>query len=197
MILSQMISLVNSYIDDVVINDDAIRWLNMAKDRMATEVKATFPDLPTVAEDNSLTATFVFPSKYHEIPCFYAAAMYKAQESSLNEKMSYLQQFELALRNFTENYNPPAEYRDEPNILQYTAVADQTDFVIASDVFAPYYGNKRFYVNSIPSESFTIENNTKFTYVGTTPLVAGDKVTLIFDENANFLEPPYSWWKGW
>lgn len=195
--LSEMIKLVNSYIDDVADNDELIRWLNMGKDRLATEVKCTFPDLPTVAVDPTLTSTFVFPAKFHEIPCFYAAAMYKSQESSLGEKASYLQQFEIGLRNFSENYNPPAQYRDEPNILQYTATAGQTEFTITSDVFAPYYGNKTFYINSIPSDSFTIENNTKFTYTGLTPLVSGDKITLIFDQNSSFLEPPYSWWKGW
>ena len=192
-----MVNLVNSYIDDVAINDQVIRWLNMGKDRMATEVKCTFSDIPTVAQDPSLSGTFSFPSKYHEIPCLYAAAMYKAQESSINEKASFLQQFELGVRNFSENYNPPMEYRDEPNILQYTATAGQTDFTITSDVFAPYYGKNSFYLNSVPSELFTVEDKTKFVYTGLTPLTAGDKVTLVFEQNSSFIEPPYSWWKGW
>lgn len=192
-----MISLVNSYVDDVVANDDIIRWLNMGKDRMATEVKCTFVDLPTVAQEPTLSSSFVFPSKYHEVPCLYAAAMYRGQESSLNEKGSFMQQFELGVRNFSENYNPPVEYLDQPNVIQYTATAGQTDFVVANDMFTPFYGGTRFYVNSLPNDYFSIQNKALFKYVGTTPLVNGDKVTLIFEQNANFIEPPYAWMRSW
>lgn len=195
--VADMIKVINSYVDDVVPNDDAIRWLNLAKDRMATEVKSIFPDLPTVAQDQTLSGTFVFPSKYHETPCLYASAMYKAQESSIVEKNSFLQQFEIGLRNFSENYNPPMQYRDEPNIIQYTATAAQTDFVISNDMFTPYYSNVSFYVNSLPNDYFSVESKSKFIYTGTTALSAGDKVTLIFEQNANFVEPPYTWMKGW
>jgi len=196
-ILSEMIALTNSYIDDVAPNDEIIRWLNMGKDRMAIEVKSTFPDLPTVAQDQTLTATFIFPAKYHEVPCLYAAAMYRGQESSLNEKGSFMQQFELGVRNFSENYNPPMQYRDEHNIIQYTATAGQTDFVIANDMFTPFYGDVRFYVNSVPNDYFVVQSKALFKYVGTTPLTNGAKVTLIFEQNANFIEPPYHWMRSW
>lgn len=197
MILSQMITLVNSYVDDVLSNDDIIRWLNMGKDRMATEVKCTFPDLPTVAQDQTLSSSFIFPSKYHEVPCLYASAMYRGQESSLNEKGSFMQQFELGVRNFSENYNPPVQYLDQPNVIQYTATAGQTDFVVANDMFTPFYGGSRFYVNSLPSDNFSIQSKVLFKYVGVTPLVLNDKVTLIFEQNANFIEPPYAWMRSW
>lgn len=192
MLLSDMIALLETYVDDTVAAADAVRWLNAGQNKMATEVRASLPQLTVTP---NLDTSFAFPEKFHETPVLYAAAMYKAQDSAMQEKESYLAQFYNGLQEFAQNYDPPAQYRDDPISQQFTATAAQTDFVITKEGYDYRYGNLRVYVNNRRS-SYFMPIETGFTYTSLTPLVAGDYVTAVWDEHSDFTTPP-ALYPGW
>lgn len=206
--LSEMNALLNVYVDDVVDITTATTLFNAGINKMSIEVKSNLPILSSATPDSPPA----FPAIYHEIPVLYAATMIKAQDSSLREKGSFLQQFDLALSNFSENYDPPMQYKDSQNTQQFIAVAGQTTFVITQDTYNRPYANLTVYVNGkeipptwvlLPTTiltSRTVINTTittsndpnSFTLVK--PCVAGDMVTALWEIHAEFERPPVQWY---
>jgi hypothetical protein len=183
--LSQMVNLVNLYIDDVEDTDTIISLLNRGKDLMAVEVNCEFPD---VVKSSDMTDTFVFDSKYHEIPVYYAAAMFKSKDSAVREKESYMSQFSDGIRNFTENYDPPVQYLRTSNVQQFTATAGQTDFTITKNDYSYPYGNLKVYVNGQLASFEFGDVPTIFTLE--TAATEGDKVTAQWEINSEYSYAP-------
>lgn len=186
-----MLALLEHYIDDTIDdNEVAIRILNTGKDKMATAIKARFPD---IVLNGNLDEEFAFPSEYHETPVLYAAAMYKANDSSIQEKNSFLGQFEDAVKEFVENYDPPVQYREAPYIQHYTATAGQTEFVITNPSYSRY-GNVQIYVDGVFQEryeNYDMDGRKITLYNG----VSADAiVSAVWDENHAFAQPPYLHW---
>lgn len=114
--LSEMKSLLEYYVDDIVDNNIVIQLLNQAKNELAIVVDADFPD---IAITPNMDDTFVFDDKYHNLPVLHAAAMVKAYDSSLGEKNSFMQQFQVGLQGFKSRYTVPIQYKLGANILQH------------------------------------------------------------------------------
>jgi hypothetical protein len=188
--LSDMFTILNAYVDDVVAATVATAFLNAGQNEMASEIKGAFPQLTATNLDD----TFVFPEKYHEIPILYAAAMVKAQDSSIREKESFLNQFNQKVKVFTENYDLPAQYRDDVNSQQYVSTAGQTSYTITKDLYVPDYSNLKVYVNDIRIYTFTASGNV-FTLKSESLL--DDKVTAVWDIDHAMQEPPYPWQGVW
>lgn len=112
--LSGMINRINANIDEVVDNNEAVRWLNDGKDIMAIAAKASFPDIEL---DSDLSGSFVFDERFHMGPVLYACAKFKEQSSSIREAQNFLDQFERLNREFANSFSVPDEYK----------VADATD----------------------------------------------------------------------
>ncbi len=194
--VTQMISLINANVDDVVDTNSAIQWLNAGQNQMAMEARASFTQLSA----NDVTATFDFPEKYHEIPVLYACAMYQSSESSMGEKNSYLIQFQDGLKSFIENYDIPMEFRDDSNTQQFTKTAnDANTYVITKRGYSDT-SNLKVYINDIQNEYFTL-NDKSFTIqynTVTNPEPAnGAKITAVWEDRPELQEPPYTWWKAW
>lgn len=147
---AEMKELLEYYVDDVVDNPIATRLFNEGKNRMALAVHAKFPD---IANTVGVGDTFVFDDRFHNIPVLYAAAMVKSYDSSLQEKQSYQNDFEMALRDFVENYDPPVQYSTEDN-LQHFVVDDN---YVTTPVFSVtrngynMFGNVSVYVDGVPA----------------------------------------------
>lgn len=181
--LSEMIRLVGIYIDDVADSSDILLLLNAAKNAMATEVRCTFPDL---VASTDMSDTFVFDAEYHEIPVLYAAAMLKSQDSAVREKESYLSQYMAGISNFAENYDPPVQYLNLPNVQHFIATVAQTDYIVTKGGFHPRYGNLKLYRNSLPIvEDFVIGSNI-FKLSPLTSVVAGDIITAVWEMNSDY-----------
>ncbi len=189
--LSEMITLLNTYVDDVVAASTATTLFNAGQNKMAAELKAAFPQLVSTAVDSTLS----FSEKYHEIPVLYAAAMIKAQDSSVREKGSFLDQFHDGMASFIENYDLPAQYKDDVNVAQYVAAAAQQVFTITNDTYLDQYSNLKVYVNSVRTYDFTKPTATSFSL--NTACVGGEFVTAIWDIDHAMQEPPYPWMAGW
>lgn len=192
MLLSDMLLLLETYVDDSINNPDAVRWLNAGQNKMAVEVKAAFPQLTITS---GLNTTFVFPEKFHETPVLYAAAMYKAQDSSMQEKESFLMQFRDGLQEFSENYDPPARYRDDAITQQFIATAAQTEFTITKEGYNYRFGNLRVYVNDRRTDYF-LPVVTGFLYTDPAPILVGDAVTAVWEEHSDLYVRP-AIYPGW
>lgn len=195
--VSEMIDILNANVDDVVDNTTAIRWLNAGQNKMASEARASFTQFTI----SNLNATPDFPEKYHEIPVLYACAMFQSSESSLGEKNSYLVQFEEGVKSFIENYDIPMLQRDDSNTQQFTKIdSDNNTYAITKRGYVDgYKSNLKVYINNIETTLFTI-NNKSFTLteiVGVQVPVSGDKITAVWEDRPEMVEPPYTWWKAW
>ena len=184
--LSEMFTLLNLYVDDVVASTTATTLFNAGQNKMAAEIKAAFPQLVSTNPDD----TFIFHEKYHEIPILYAAAMIKSQDSSIREKGSYLDQFQDGVNSFTENWDVPPRYKDDINVQQFTATAGQTYFTITKDSYTYQYSNIEIYVNDLLVPYQVDEANGISLYTACT---AGDLVTATWIVNDSLQRPPYPW----
>lgn len=184
--LSEMFTLLNLYVDDVVASTTATTLFNAGQNKMAAEIKAAFPQLVATNPDD----TFIFPEKYHETPILYAAAMIKAQDSSIREKGSYLDQFQDGMNSFTENWDVPPRYKDDINVQQFIATAGQTKFTITKDSYTYQFSNIQVYVNDLKVSFETDETNAISL---ATACTAGDFVTATWIVNDSLQRPPYPW----
>lgn len=185
---SDMKTLLEFYVDDIVDTKTAIILFNAGKDKMAAAVNAKFPNLPdqTIGEEE-----FVFDSRFHELPVLYAAAMVKSYDSSIREKESYDAQFRDGIREFVENYDPPIQYLDN-ELVKHITVTDplgQSNFKITAANYNRY-SDVNVYVNSelVPFQSI----GSEITLLDPAP--EGSVVTLTWNPDVYSAEP---WMKVW
>lgn len=187
--LATMIRMVNAYVDDIIDNQDIVMMLNDGKDLMASEVRCKFPDIELTGD---LSDTFVFDEQYHRLPVLYASAMIKAQDSSIGEKNSFMQQFYDGLATFKVHYDPPAEYWDRPNCQQFIAEEGQEKFEVTKEDFHPVRSKVNIYVNSQRVYDYS-------KYLGTIFLdniAEGDRVTISWHTDPIMVNRP-SYYVGW
>lgn len=209
--VSDMYTYVSRLVDDVPIVDDVIGWLNAGQNIMASECQALFPQLQSSVADPTMAGTFVFPVKWHHIPCIYAAAMYKAQDTSFQEEQMFMQQFNDLKKTFVQYYDAPEQYVDSAISQQFMASAGQTTFVITKNTYNPQFGDLKVYVNGIADNNFTIPTNL---YPGPTTIItttttssndpnsftlgiacnANDLVSCVWEEHFDLVNPPYNFW---
>lgn len=190
MIFSEMQTYLRFLVDDVVDSSVAAILLNAGQDKMAVEVKCTFPKI-TATDPNG---TFVFPEKYHEMPVLYAAAMYKTYDSSVRESDALMGQFLSALPNFSENYQPPYRYWDDFNVQQFTSTDSVYTFKITKEGYNRDNAEIRVYVNDVPVTATASLTDNTFT-IGSDDLIGGQYVTVIWEVHADLNKPPYGWWE--
>lgn len=208
MILSDMIAAINRRVDDTISTTDAVDFLNAGQNALAMEIGATFAQLTS----SNLNGTFDFPEKYHEIPIIYACMRFKELDSVLTEAGSYRSQFEQMKKYFIANYELPVYNRDDRTTQQFTALGGQTAFVITKDGYDPNNGALTIYKNgssliswqrvisTVTDESqvttTTTTTNDPRGFILTTACVLGDRITAIWEEHEDVVEPPMPWWAG-
>ena len=183
---TEMKTLLEYYVDDVVDTATAVRLLNEGKNKLAVAVRAKFPDI-----DASGASTFVFDDRFHEAPVLYAASMVKAYDSSLSEKESYMAQFRDMLRDFVKEYSPPVQYLASENLQHFgVGLPEGEDTFIITDSSFSGYGDLEVFVDSMPVGFSSSGRNVYLT--NTAP--AGTVVTVRW-EPSMFSAPRYM--RGW
>lgn len=200
--LTEMVSLIGTYVDDVVDIPTGTSWLNQGLNKMAVAVGAKFPQLSST----DTMSTFVFDEKWHDIPVLYASAIYKGKDTSLQEKNSFMSQFMEELKQFTVKYDLEPWFRDDAQSQQFVAVVGQTDFLITKISYDNATGDLKVYkydpvlkyaTKLIENADFTVNmDTTKNDFTLTTACVGGETVTAVWEIHADIQEPPYSFW-GW
>lgn len=194
--LSDMKKLLDVYIDDLSDMTTAVQMFNAAKDQMAVEVDAVFPDITAEGDNNAVE--FIFDKKWHELPVLYAAAMYKSADSSIGEKNSYMTQFLAGLQNFKAKFEPTIDMMEGPTIAQFTATDNQTEFKVIKPGFARRFADVKMYINGEEYYDFSFSRTSKTTLtVPDDTIAAGDRVTITWEINDIFNEPPMFYPKGW
>lgn len=194
MTLQDMIDYINNSVDDVVITKTAVAWLNAGQNKMAQTVGAKFPQLDATLSTSS--QTFAFDDKWHEIPVLYAAAMFKGADTSLQEKNIFMQQFNDGLKEFVMNWEVLPSLRDDRITQQFIATDQQTDFTITKNSYDPSTGDLVIYVNDIQTTNFRTDTDpTVKKFYLNTPSTLSDKVTAVWEEHTDLVDPPYSWWQ--
>lgn len=180
--------LLEYYVDDVIDPEDSIIMFNAAKEDMAAAVKARFPDL---GQDVGINDSFVFDSRFHEAPVLYAAAMVKANDSSVGEKQDFMNQYQMKLRDFVKNYYPPIMYQDVPNMAHFKVdeTTDPSLFTITDESYS-IYGNAEVYLNGRVVGYRRYGN--QFTL--SVPAPVGSTVTIVW-EPYQYQAPQFL--KGW
>lgn len=186
---SEMISRINARVDDQVEVISAIEWLNDGKDLLAIAVESVIPNIT-----ESSDSTFDFPERFHLAPVLYACARFKEADGSLQESNNFFAQFDDLKKEFVQTYQVPPKYRDDRLAQNFVAIADQTEFIITKIGFHPSYNRLKVFVNDIPTDKFT-QNENLFTL--SEPCLEADKVTAVWEEHADIIEPPYAWWRSW
>lgn len=208
MTLQEMIDAINRRIDDTIAAVDAVEFLNAGQNVLAMEVGATFAQLT----DTNLNGTFDFDAKYHEIPVIYACMRFKELDSVLTEANSYRAQFYEMKKFFVQNYQMPSYNRDDRLSQQFAPVTGQTAFVITKDTYDPSQGVLEVYKNgtrmvswskviSTITDEATIVTTTTTTndprgFILTNACALGDRITAVWQEHEDVVDPPYQWWAG-
>lgn len=190
MTLQEMLEAINRRVDDSVALADAVDWLNEAKDKMAVEINAAFPDLST----SDTSGTFVFGSKWHRLPVLFACARFKEREIDLQEAANLMSQFEQGVKEFVLRYEIPSIYRDDYLSQQFTATSNAPTVVITKQTYDPTQGDLKVYINNIKTLDFTIQDDGSVLVSGAG---IGDKITCVWEEHNDLVEPPYSFWGRW
>ena len=188
MTLQEMLAAVNRRIDDVAVQADAVEWLNEGKNKMAIAVGASFPDVSV------LTDSFVFDARFHGLPVLFASARYKEQDAVLSEANNFMVQFMDGLKDFITKYEVPPIYREDHTTQQFTATVADDTFTITKQTYDKTQGDLVVYVNGIATTNFTINLDGTVKVYGT---VSGDKVTMVWEEHVDLVQPPYSFWGRW
>lgn len=180
--------LLEYYVDDVVDTATTSLLLNAGKNKMAVAVHSKFPDIEPVAPND----TFVFDDRFHELPVLYAAAMAKSYDSSIQEKNSYLTQFEINLKDFVQNYDPPIQYVQAEYIYHMT-VTESVGTTLVDVMNKTYntHGNVNAFVNSMPIPHL----RTRTGIVLHEPAPFGSVITVTWEPNR--YEGAQSWQKAW
>jgi len=208
MTLQEMIDAINRRIDDTILPTDAVEFLNAGQNVLAMEVGAVFAQLTT----SNLNGTFDFDAKYHEIPVIYACMRFKELDSVLTEANNYRAQFYDMKKFFIQNYQMPSYNRDDRLSQQFTALGGQTAFVITKDNYDPSQGVLEVYKNGTRMVSWskvissildeaeivttTTTTNDPRGFILTNACVLGDRITAVWQEHEDIVEPPYQWWAG-
>lgn len=206
--LQEMIAAINRRVDDTIATNDAVDFLNAGQNVLAMEVGAIFSQLTAT----NLAGTFDFPAKYHEIPVIYACMRFKELDSVLTESNNYRVQFEQMKKFFIANYELPVYNRDDRVTQQFTALAGQTAFVITKEGYSPNTGALTVYKNGSSLVSWqrvisTVTDSSEVTTTTTTtndprgiilmtPCLLGDRITAVWEEHEDVVEPPMPWWVG-
>lgn len=206
--LQDMIAAINRRVDDTISTTDAVDFLNAGQNVLAMEIGASFEQLQVT----NLSGTFDFPEKYHEIPVIYACMRFKELDSVLTEANNYRAQFEQMKKYFVTSYQIPIWQRDDRLVQQFIALGGQTAFVITKDGYDPNQGDLQVYKNGIKLMAWErvistvvdeadivttlTTTNDPYGFIVTNACVLGDKITAIWEEHQDIVEPPYSWWSG-
>ena len=205
----EMIDAINRRIDDSILPVDAIEFLNAGQNLLAVEIGAAFTQLDI---NNLNVTTFDFDAKYHEIPVIYACMRFKELDSVLTEAANYRSQFEQMKKFFIQSYQLPVYLRDDRLVQQFYPVTGQLAFVITKDGYDPNQGDLIVYKNGIKLMAWskvistitdealivttTTTTNSPYGFITTNPCALGDKITAIWEEHVDLVEPPYSFWAG-
>jgi hypothetical protein len=190
---SDLVGQVQMRVDDSPSSASVVEWINAGVNVMAMRVNAVFPML-SVTES---TSKLPFDDKWSEIPVLYACARFKQSDLMTQDAQSYMNQFEMMVRDFVLRYEVPPQYKDDPNTEQFVPQLGQVNFTITKESFSAATGDLIVYKNNrklVKDTDFTVTETGFSLALGAQ---ATDFITAVWEYHSDLQEPPYSWWTNW
>jgi hypothetical protein len=189
MLVSDIQLEVKSLVEDLPLIDDTVRWVNACLADLGIDLDANFP---LVSDANSNLSSSGIPTKFHGMVALFCTVKYLEKDGSFQESNIFAQQYDDMKKRFIAAFEVPLQYRDDRLSQQFIAGSGQSTFEITKEGYDPTYGDLKVYVNG--SLKDIIVNSDKTFMLTTYTCAANEKVTALWEEHTDFVEPPYNFW---
>lgn len=185
--------------DQSIQTSDLTDWIDMGIDELNKNLSIQIPHiagLPT----NSTSPNF--DSRYHNILVDYCIIKYREGDSDYNASGYFLKVFNDKLQQMERDMPKNPSIRTDYDVMQLTP-PDTTGVIPTNQLpYGAYFDNIRIYQNDVDITSYcTLDSVAMTLTIDITQLTVAitDKITIVFDNNAEMENPPYSWWanSGW
>lgn len=168
---------------------NTIRWVNTMISTINLEMDISVPHLSfTAAGGESLP----LPNEYSALFINFCCAKSKEFDGSIGDASYYMNEFKELKKEFISTYQVPVYYRNDRLVQQFVASQDQTVFTVTKEGYEPKYGDLKVFINGVRETDPIINDDNTFE---TSARSAGDKVTALWEEHTDMVEPPYMWWR--
>lgn len=190
--LDNILNAIEDRVDDSPESKEvSVQWVNEALNDLGMAVQAVFPQFEFNGQLSSQIPPI--PQQFRHILVIYGCARFKEYDGSMQEAQHFMMQYDDLKKKFASSYQVPAQYRDDRLAEQFTATEGQVTFEITKIGYDPQFGDLKIYVNGKKVTDFEIGESNDFTLA--TPCVVGDKVTAVWEEHTDLIEPPFNWWR--
>lgn len=178
--------------DQSISQNDIVAWVDMAIDRINQALQANIPHV----KGKSTAYVPEFDSRYHEALVMFAVAKYYEADSAYNNAQYFMQQFENMVMSMQRDMEIKPSMRADYNVQQIVVTDPNTSVYTLDMPFGSYFDVINVYRNDSlvdPKNYYLNLYNKQIVFTGIT-LSANDKITIVFENNSDMNNPPYSWW---
>lgn len=185
--------------DQSIQTSDLTDWIDMGIDELNKNLSIQIPHI-TGLPTNSTSPNF--DSRYHNILVDYCIIKYREGDSDYNASGYFLKVFNDKLQQMERDMPKNPSIRTDYDVMQLTP-PDTTGVIPTNQLpYGAYFDNIRIYQNDVDITSYcTLDSVAMTLTIDITQLTVAitDKITIVFDNNAEMENPPYSWWanSGW
>lgn len=185
--------------DQSIQTSDLTDWIDMGIDELNKNLSIQIPHI-TGLPTNSTSPNF--DSRYHNILVDYCIIKYREGDSDYNASGYFLKVFNDKLQQMERDMPKNPSIRTDYDVMQLTP-PDTTGVIPTTQLpYGAYFDNIRIYQNDVDITSYcTLDSVAMTLTIDITQLTVAitDKITIVFDNNAEMENPPYSWWanSGW
>jgi hypothetical protein len=185
--------------DQSIAQADINRWIDAAIQKINQKCQANIPLVGT----NLMTYTPEFDIRYHESLVLFSVGRYRESDSDYSGASYFMNQFEDMLREmqrdmyipycFRKDYNVQTIVNDEGALTYDLTIADSAYY----GVIDVYLASNGFWIYEklLKPTDYTINQTKKtITFKPTVNLQIDDIISISYEANAAFENPPYGNW---
>lgn len=192
------LSEIRNYIKSLAENDlsisnaDIERWINSGIDRINMALQCAIPKV-TGKNDAYIPE---FDERFHESLVLFGNAKYRESDADFSSAQYFMATFNDMLMQMQRDMELKPSTRRDFNVQQ----------IVVSDVsilnykltmpYGSYFDTIKVYKNDVEIDAINFRinlTNREIIFQGIA-LVVNDKITIVFENNSDLNEPPYSWW---
>ena len=178
--------------DQSISQNDIVSWVDMAIDRINQALQANIPHV----KGKQTTYVPEFDSRYHEALVMFAVAKYYEADSAYNNAQYFMQQFENMVMSMQRDMEIKPSMRADYNVQQIVVTDPSVSAYTLNMPYGSYFDAISVYQNDVlvdPKNYYLNLYNKQIVFTGIT-LSENDKITIVFENNSDMNNPPYSWW---
>lgn len=178
--------------DQSISQNDIVAWVDMAINRINQALQANIP----LTKGKPTTYEPEFDPRYHEALVMFAVSKYYEADSAYANAQYFMQQFENMVSLMQRDMEIKPSMRADYNVQQIVVTDPSVSAYTLNMPYGSYFDTVSVYHNDVPVD---LKNyylnlyNKQIVFTGIT-LSANDKITIVFENNSDMNNPPYSWW---